>query len=59
MNPQAHALYPLFFDLDIFGGQSDRFGDESVHDAAPRLHGFTVQGLGFTGLGLSLGFGKI
>eukprot|EP00439_Symbiodinium_sp_Y106_P054749 s502_g7.t1 len=36
---QAHALYPLFFDLDIFGGQSDRFGEQSVHDAAPRLNG--------------------
>ncbi|CAE7504417.1 PRPF4B, partial [Symbiodinium necroappetens] len=30
---QAHPLYPLFFDLDIFGGQSDRFEDQSVHDA--------------------------
>ena len=30
-----------------------------MHDAAPRLNGFAVQGLGFTGLGLSLGFGKV
>ncbi|CAE7256885.1 PRPF4B [Symbiodinium natans] len=30
---QAVPLYSLFFDLDIFGGENDCYGDESVHDA--------------------------